>query len=539
MSKVVKILVLLALLLPSIGLAQHFSLQVDTVWLDVSEHISPTAKFTLTRTARCRDFYFCCFKQQEIQTLNASERNVLLAVSLDGKEVKNVPFPNYFDKEYYFDLFSLEDDLYVKPYWWKESNSYRFNFKTWDWEPVKFIPDIVFEDDKFQVARVDYGEWGSFDWFMDKHSSKQYLHSGWRNIVPVGNTYYISAWNKLYRLKDPKAGWRCGRKLKYLNVQKNDAPLFAINSYYPPYDSSEKAIENKTIRQHLRAVDTLLSFPSRDDTVYFEDGSSFPTKKCDTTFSALFCIQNQLYAMMEIQERYCIVRVEGEQLYEVLDLGKDYQSLYWANYYRGNHPANRCLKIFQNDLWTSGIIDIEDTLVKIHYLIHTTDTLHSIREDHILETVAYMLDHSDHLTINEIDSMERSWGATKSQFVRTRCEDEWYRECPPGKEDFLKVRYIKRVQDTTIVETQYIYNPKDSLVDGFFLILQKANAYQSNLIRLWRKVYFTDEQWHWICDELTRRTGSEPDKDDEGATHWTYKNRDFSIFESGSLYYKP
>ena len=106
MSKVVKILVLLALLLPSIGLAQHFSLQVDTVWLDVSEHISPTAKFTLTRTARCRDFYFCCFKQQEIQTLNASERNVLLAVSLDGKEVKNVPFPNYFDKEYYFDLFS-------------------------------------------------------------------------------------------------------------------------------------------------------------------------------------------------------------------------------------------------------------------------------------------------------------------------------------------------------------------------------------------------------------------------------------------------
>lgn len=539
MNRVLKILVFLTLLLPSIGFAQHFSLQVDTVWLDVSAYTSPTAKFTLTRTARCRNFYFCCFEQKEIQTLNAIERNVLLAVSLDGKEVKNVPFPNYFDKEYYFDLFSLQDDLYAKPYWWKKANSYRFNFKTWEWEPVKFIPDIVFEDDKFQVAHVDYGEWGSFDWFMDKRSKEQYLHAGWSRIVPMGDTYYIPAWNKLYRLKDPKAGWKCGRTLKYPNIFKNDAPLYAIGAYYPPYDSSEKAIENKTIRQHLRAVDTILSFPSHEETVYFEDGSSFPTEKCDTTFKALFCVQNQLYAMMDIQGRYCIVRVEGEQLHEVLDLGKDYQSLHWANYYRGNHPANRCLKIFQNDLWTSGIIDIEDTLVKIHYLIHTTDTLHSIREDHILETVAYILDHSDHLTINEIDSMERSWGATKSQFVRTRCEDEWYRECPPDKEDFLIVRYIKRVQDTTIVETQYIYNPKDYLVDGFFLILKKANAYQSNLIRPWQYINFTDEQWHWIWDELTRRTGAEPTKNDKGATHWTYKNRDFRIFESGSLYYEP
>ena len=100
-------------------------------------------------------YYFCIF--EDLQMYNHwLWKHRLLVFSEDGKDVVEVDLPKEFQNNIYGDLFVQHDTLFLRSYPFCDQNGYFFDLDLWKWQPVK----VVCEDDQYNLACLDLGEWG-------------------------------------------------------------------------------------------------------------------------------------------------------------------------------------------------------------------------------------------------------------------------------------------------------------------------------------------------------------------------------------------
>ena len=93
----------------------------------------------------------------------------------------------------------------------------------------------------------------------------------------------------------------------------------------------------------------------------------------DMIFEGAFCVNGEIYTVVNPPQNTYIARLDGDSLTMVVDLGQHFlfdnplKNFYLIS--RQNMSANCCLLEF-NSKYGTGVIDIEDTTVRIRYFKH-------------------------------------------------------------------------------------------------------------------------------------------------------------------------
>lgn len=344
---------------------QPFIVKTDTFFVNLSDIQSSNGDFSLKRSTKYDDYYFCHFTQQ---ATNAYGKNgeFLLAFSLDGKEIRPVPIPEKAKGDFYFDLFSWQNTLY-----WKHHGNqyYQFNLTQWNWEAINDIPDIIYEDSTYCVFHKNFGEWGRFSWFVEKSPQwKVTSNNGLlqHNLDP--NQYgQCRALSRILSNEDcylfvfptqveqtPKTyvGSKCLPECNYQNVSRSSCKEIR-------YDCSFKA-------------DTIYHCQSHPTEKYHSEWRGFVDY--DTTICGAFKTNGQIYYLVNTPNTTLISKLQRQRMECVMDLGIKCNFIKMYNSFRGRNIAdNREFLHFSVDSQTYGIIDIVDNVVRIHFLVPNQD----------------------------------------------------------------------------------------------------------------------------------------------------------------------
>ena len=542
---------LLALLLAAAGngaTAQQFRIVEDTVRINAPDFISPVSDFVMSWSAHYKGYYFCIFHNGDLYESWLS-KNRLLVISEDGKDIVEVSLPKDFQGNYYGDLFVRHDTLYLSPYHLRnEQGGYYFDMDTWQWIPVEVVSNVIYDDDQYSVAVVDMGEWGAYTWFIEKkmsyvntrYSTPHISSDIWESStsVTVKPAYpefketvrqYIMP-RKLSRIikKDNVYFFIRSGKVDTLVSLKGKAQLCEKGYTYEDAAFDESAF--LTNRRHsgglnVVPVPTLFHFSGR------EDGDKW-WKNYDTVFSNAFLTNGDIYYIVNTKENTYIAQLEDGKLLNRFDFGHQYRFFRWHDCFRGDNPApNRCFEQFKENKNSYGVLEIQDTLIHIRHILHNQDSLPYIGTDNIEPLLQFLINHLDHLTLSQTDSVEKALKATcRGEFMELA---NYYFPQSTQTNEYGKMSYYTVIDSKKTLSVNYCVHKSDSVVKGVFFEWLKTNIYNSNT-RSSGRMDNLETKHTEVCKILTRLTGKEPVKKIEESTYllWEYHNITIKLYEN-------
>lgn len=511
MKHLIPIFLLLCFCIENIQ-AQHFTIKKDTIWIPAADYATPTSTFTPMQSAKCRDYYFCFYKQDEVNTFNPTSQYHLLAVSLDGKTVRKTPVPQDATGIFAPDIFCRDGELYVKPYWDEGYHSCRFDFEQWKWEKVSHIPDWIYEDADYKVFYKDFrtGEeyctLSDYVWFRNKHSGIQHVHFACgKRIVAIDHDYFSLRKEGIYRLENPNCGTLFGGSLR--NEDRVKLKILGKHNISPSFEAYFMLPSKYTWGTFTREV------------VY------------DTLISNMWVVNNQLYFWTTANNNTFVSTLANGKLCKITDIGEVGTPLIYADVFRGtNQGDNQFLMRFQQDDQSFGLIDVVDTNITIHYFVHHLDTLCPIGYDNIISLMDLLWKQLDNLNITTVDQIEKRLNGTPSSIVKP----VWYgpgTDAQMKEEDKdLRKQYFRWIDEKQIVASSYDFNRNDSLVVGFKIRLQVPNRYAAS-----RRVYggltdFAPDLYEQLKAMFTERIGVEPSMK-EKRCQWTFRGHTLILYE--------
>ena len=180
------VLVLCGLLLP-VRAQQRFMVIQDTLSLnEILHHSGNFSEIRLAQVEKYRDYYFCiCVENLFFEHYSD---NWILAVSVNGREIREVGFPDGFNDDYA--IFVWNDTLFLKPY--SANNAgYYFDYGNWCWRYVPDVPNCIYEDENFYVIPRYWDSKHSDDIFFVDKATTWYpeTKNGWLQMEPVNRPY--------------------------------------------------------------------------------------------------------------------------------------------------------------------------------------------------------------------------------------------------------------------------------------------------------------------------------------------------------------
>ena len=504
-------------------LADQFFLLEDTVLIDDAIFISPISTLEMIWAAKYQGFYFCIFRDVLIYE-HWICKNRLLVFSEDGKEVEEVDLPYELKNDHYADLFVRHDTLFLKPYHC-EQNGYYFDMELWKWQPLEVISDVIYEDNQYNIAYIDMGEWGVYTWFMEKPSEKktkvnQYIMAQYiSRIIKKDNVYYFIH----------------GHKVDTLISLKGKAQLCENNHTY-----------EAVVRDGYKYLYSLGSWRSEDSltttpvpTFFQFEGSSdiegWGEKIYDTLFYNAFLTDNQLYYVVNTKENTYIAQLKDDKLHNIVDFGRRYDFFKWYNSNRGlNEAPNQCFLLFRENENSFGVMEIQDKLIHIRHFIHKQDTLPYIGTDNIEPLLTYLLNQFDHLTYTQVDEMEKSLQATSYGRFKELANDYFPAEYQTGK--YKRINYYTVIDDKQMFTVSYCVNTSSSMVSGAFFDWDKnpkSDICYNDYYELGLEKQKTEE----VRRILTRLTGKDPVRKVGESTYllWEYRNLTIKLYKEGRM----
>ena len=530
MKRLKWLIVFLVLSLPSY--AQQFQVMEDTLRINAFDFISPISDFGMKWAANYHGYYFCIFLAQQIYD-HWLWKNRLLVISEDGNEIREVSLPKDFQRNYYGDLFTRHDTLFLRPYHLRneqnEQDGYYFDMAAWHWEPVEVISNVIYEDNQYSVAVVDMGEWGAYTWFMEKPfqqkkkaSSRQYIMPRkLSRIIKKDNVYYFIRGSKVDTLISLKGKAQlCENNHTYEAVIRDDYKyLYSLGSW-KSQDSLSTA-----------PVPTLFQFTGRDDEDNWWGGKTY-----DTVFSDAFLTNGNIYYLINSKKKTYIAQLEDGKLIEKFDLGHPYRFFQWHDCFRGKNPApNQCFLQFEEDKNSYGVLEIQDTLIHICHIIHNQDSLPHIGTDNIEPLLQFLLNHLDHLTLSQTDSVEKLLQASCQGEFRDLANLYYPDEYQTG--EYERYCYYTVVDAKSTLSVDYCVHRSDSMVRGAFFEWVKTNIYNSSK-RSDGKIDDVDKKHAEVRQILTRLTGEEPIKSTGKSKYlmWSYRHITIKLYyEDGRM----
>jgi hypothetical protein len=465
-----------------------------------------------------------------------------------------VSLPKDFQRNYYGDLFVRHDTLYLRPYQpHNKQSGYYFDMNEWKWHPVEVVSNVIYDDEQYSIAYIDMGEWGDYTWFIYKTvshidvllSTSQISTDIWESSTSVavkpahpgitefppqyimlGNLSRIIKKDSVYYfIRDSRVDtlisltWKaqlCEEGYTYEDAG-NDMNAFLSNLYLVG-------------GLNVAPIPNIFYFTGKED-----KDNWWGEKTYDTVFSDAFLTNGEIYYLVNTKKKTYIAQLEGGKLREVFNLGHKYRFFKWTDCFRGDNLApNRCFKQFKESKNSFGVLEIQDTLIHIRHILHNQDSLPHIGTDNIEPLLRYLLNHLDHLTLSQADSVEKALKATCQGEFRELANGYFPKSTQTNK--YGKMSYYTVVDSKKTLSVDYCVHKSDSVVKGVFFEWLKTNCYNCDT-RSSGTMDNVKQKHAEVRQILTRLTGKEPVQAGEKSKYlkWTYRNITVELYENGRM----
>lgn len=380
----------------------------DTLTINIKGRMGPAIKY--------ENKYYCFFETSN--PYSSRSFKYFYIISPDGTTQSKIKVPDELNRAYY-DLHIRNDSIITKEYW--DNRTFYLDTIKLEWIEIKEVDDLVFEDEKFYVTYLNFGEWGSTVWFKDKNTNKEYeLASSAPIINKIDNLYILTNGRSIFEIKDPTKMQLCD-----------------TNNYY-------NVVEKDKSRYGSRFTNgTRLIFG--DTTSWFDS---------DFYIASSFVFNDSLFHLCVDSNITYLAIIDSGKIKQLKTIGNDI-NIYRHHYsYRGNSFKNKkqLLKFKSKNRKQNGFIEIFDNKVKIIH-INNIDSAKYLGTEKADKTFRYLSDYHieniGNLFLQQIDSIVPSLGGYNvTPHHKMSIGTDYY----PNKNNFeLETpRVYKIIEDSTL-----------------------------------------------------------------------------------------
>ncbi len=412
------------------GQTQSFEISVDTVNVNIRGRLSSAIKF--------RDRYYCFFETSNNPYSSKSSKHFYI-LSNAGKIEQKVIVPDEMNDTYY-DLHIRNDSIITKTY--SDHKSFFLDTNNLEWVKIKDVDDLVFEDDKFYITYLDFGEWGGTVWFRDKETGLEYeVKSTEPTINKLNNIYYLTTGKRVLAIENPLKMKMCDQDYNYRIVEKKKGKEFC--------EGSQSVAGTKTLFQ-----DTTFDWSS-----HFYIATSF-------------VLDNQIFHLCGDSNITYIATIVNGKINPIQTIGNNI-SVYDNYYaYRCKSVNDQVLKINTKSDNMFGFIEINGNKIRINYFKNESSEKFLGSENAERDFNAlfdFICLHIGNFSLNQVDSIEQVMNATDlTQSHKISIGTHYY----PNKNLFKleTPRIYKKIEDSTFtVFSNYYYTKNDGSIKVVFI----------------------------------------------------------------------
>ena len=340
-------------------------------------------KGEMTHALKFHEKYYVLFEEITKNNYGGYPKRWLYIFS-NGEIEKKVDFPKELDVDY-LDFFVYNDSIILIPY--MDERIYTFDTQDYSWKEIKKVDDLIFEDEKYCVYSLDFGEWGGKTWFKDKHTGIEYeLEATTPLVNKIDTTYYLTNSFKILKIKSPLLLNKCQSEVTYENIEKNSKYTYWYG----------KPIGYQEIY--------------RDTTFNYFDTSYKPN------IASSFVSKNKLLHLYETDSATYIVEIENNSVKPIHKIADNLRFYNWSHSYRcrNQNGNNELLKFKTNKIELNGLVDIVDNNIFIHYFVNRAElspkSFGSLTADVIfIERLNLVLSTLHNLKLKTVESEENKW----------------------------------------------------------------------------------------------------------------------------------
>ena len=514
---------------------QQFSVVQDTLHINAPDYFTPYTRIELQWSVPYQDWYFCIFEENDIYEPWRNQY-VFLAISKDGKNIRKLDCPKEFNLHTSGDLYVRQDNLFLYiPYDLFDPRYYCFDLKQWKWKPAKGESNLLYEDDAYQIAAVNMGEWGSYTWFIDKQRNNdemRNIHTQYvrpyvvsERVIRLDSIYYFVHPYGIYitSVKGPK-GVLCDDSTSYRIGEERDYRFIGGLFYWPILNETGIKVDSFPSYFHFTGKKVVGNDSWKESTVTRYDSIT----QYDTVINQAFLSNNQLYCIVTTPKNSFISQIRDGKMIPELDLGERYDfSRHRGSFRSVNLADNKCFLQFEKDFSTYGLMDVEDRTIRIRHLVIHQDTLPFVGTDNVKLLLEFLLMRLGNLSLDELRRYETQLGGICYQ--KYRDPNGYFPDEYQNKDKYFSPTFYKRVNCQQTFVTEYCVSMSDSMVKKVFMEWVKTNFFNSHLYR-----YKTCDNLAAKCAEISeivsKITGTKP-KREKNYLKWTFNGLTIKLYE--------
>ncbi len=353
-----------------------FSLYQDTIFVDI--------KGEMTHALKYHDKLYILFEQQNLKYGGYGKR--WLYIFSNGQLEKILDCPQEMETTY-LDFYAKYDSIILKPY--MDEHYYQLDLKNYCWNKIDKTDDLIFEDEKFQVYSLDFGEWGGKTWFKDKKNGLEYVIETTNPLINrIDTIYYLTNPYEVLQITNPLKLKKCEDDITYENIETS-------KKYYSWYGA-----------------------PIGFDIIY--EDKTF--NEFDNTFKpnivSSFVLNGELLHIYKTSTATYIARVKNNAIETIQKIGENISFYSWYYSYRCKNLKgnNELLKFRTKKERLFGLMEIIDSKIVIHYFINKSELNPMIigtkkADSLFVNRLNAILPDLNNLTLNKTDLKEKAWGS--------------------------------------------------------------------------------------------------------------------------------
>jgi len=444
-----------------------FLLYQDTIVVDI--------KGRMTHALKYQDKFYLLFEQRVFKYGGYGKR--WLYIIANGQIEKIVDCPQKM-KTIYLDFFVKNDSIILKPY--MDGQCYCFDIHNFSWKEIDKTDDLIFEDEKFYVYSLDFGEWGGKTWFKDKKKGFEYITEATTPLVnKIGTTYYFTNSYKVIKIENPLILHKCNTDITYKNIKKS----------------------GKCYSWYSEPIGFAVVY--KDTTYYYFDYSYKPR------IVSSFVWQKELLHIYETDTATYIAKIENNSIKTIQKIGEKLSFYRWHYSYRCRNLKgnNELLKFRTRDEQLFGLMDIVDNKIYVLYFVNNAEIepklVGTAKADSILvNRLNIILSDLGNLQLKDVDLKEREWGTLDiTPNHKIGVGDSWNPKKYPI--DTCKAYLIK---EDSLISNDIIY------------YATKSNELVRTVIIDWAR---TSHKQNFLETFLTQKLGQPTPKRKETKNPWT------------------
>jgi hypothetical protein len=303
-----------------------FSLYSDTILVDIKGEISHALKY-------CNKFYVLYWQRH---LFDKDKR--WLCIYSNNKLERVVNCPQKLDVTY-LDFFVKNGRIIIKPNF--DGQCYYLDTNKFIWKKIKKADDLIFEDEKFYVYSLDFGEWGGKTWFKEKKTGKEYeIETTAPLINKIDTAYYLTQSFRVLKIEPPFELNKCDDDFTYENI--------------------------KTDNRYTYWYGERIGFDTVYNATYGIDYFDFSYR---TRIITSFVWKNELLHISEIDSVIYIAKAEGNLIAPIQKIGErmDFYNWHYSYRCRNLNGNNELLKFRTKDEKLFGLMEVLGNNVYLHY----------------------------------------------------------------------------------------------------------------------------------------------------------------------------